>query len=187
MASTAAPYMSEEAYLRHDRMSDVKSEYHDGLLFPICAVSWEHAQICGALAESVRSRLRGGEYQPGAAPIRIRVRYSKYVCPDLVVVCGKAEFTDSHADTLTNPKAIVEVLSPSTAGYDRGGKFDLYQELPSFEEYVLVSQDEFRIEVRRRMPDGSWVLTRQEGPDAVLRIGTLGIAIPLSEIYAGIL
>ena len=82
--------------------------------------------------------------------IRVRVSPKKYLYPDLLVYCGEPQLTDEVEDTITNPKVIVEVLSPSTANYDQGGKFRLYQQLPSFEEYVLVSQDTPRVEVSRK-------------------------------------
>jgi Uma2 family endonuclease len=79
---------------------------------------------------------------------------------------------------------IVEVLSPSTAGYDYGDKFELYRRLPSIEEYVLVAQDKPRIEVFRRMEDGRWLLSTFEGESAVAVVESIDVRLPLAEIYA---
>jgi len=78
---------------------------------------------------------------------------------------------------------IVEILSPSTADCDYGGKFALYRGLPSFEEYLLIAQDEPRIEVFRKMPDDRWVLSSYVGLDATVRVESLEIDLPLAEIY----
>jgi Uma2 family endonuclease len=119
--------------------------------------------------------------------MRVRVSPTHFVYPDLLVVCGNPSLTDESVDTLTNPKVVFGVLSPSTADYDRGGKFELYRELPSFEEYVLVSQDRQRVETFSRTQAGDWLLKRYDGPAASLALSSLGIPIPLAEIYSGIL
>ena len=99
---------------------------------------------------------------------------------------GKPALTDEHADTVTNPKVIVEVLSPSTSDYDYGAKFSLYRELPSLEEYILVAQETPRIEVFSRTADRQWLLSTYDGLGATLPVSSLHIAIPLAEIYSGI-
>lgn len=122
--------------------------------------------------------------QVASSPIRVRVSPTKFVYPDLLVVCGEPSFTDEQTDTITNPKVIVEILSPSTQDCDYGTKFLFYRGLPSFEEYVLVSQASHRVEVYRRTPDSRWVLSTYEVPDAIFPVDALGISIPLAEIYS---
>ena len=78
----------------------------------------------------------------------------------------------------------MEVLSPSTADYDYGGKFALYRSLPSFEEYLLIAQDEPRIEVFRKNSEGHWVLYTYEGMESTVRVESLAIDLPLAEIYS---
>ena len=184
MGAAPAVKLSVEEYLAADRVAERQSEYHDGEMFPIGDVSWEHGLIVNSVGRRMAERLEGGPCHI-AAQVRIRVSPTKFVFPDQVVVCGKPEFTDEAADTITNPKAIVEVLSPSTANYDHGGKFALYRRLPSFEEYVLIAQDQPNVEVFRKTPDGRWLLTIYEGRDAVARLDSLDIALPLAELYAG--
>ena len=112
---------------------------------------------------------------------------TKFVYPDFVVYCGAPALTDEDHDTLTNPKVIIEILSPSTANYDYGRKFILYRMLPSFEEYVLVSQDQARVETCRKSSDDRWVLSTYRGLDAVVPIESIGIPLPLAEVYNGVL
>jgi Uma2 family endonuclease len=103
-----------------------------------------------------------------------------------MVVCGKPVLTDEHQDTLLNPKVVLEILSPSTADYDYGHKFILYRRIESFEEFVLVAQDQARVEVYRKTPDKRWLITNYEGLDAVVKVESLGISFQLAEIYAGV-
>ena len=92
---------------------------------------------------------------------------------------------DDKHDALLNPKVIIEVLSPSTASWDRGGKFWHYRHLSSFEEYVMVSQDAWLVEHHTRQPNGGWLLETIEGRNGVLRLASLDVTISLEEIYGG--
>jgi Uma2 family endonuclease len=186
MIALADPLRSVEEYLAIDRAAEVKSEYHDGRLYPVCAASWIHGRLGARLAYRVGERLIGGGCTVAVSPVRVRVSPTKFVYPDIVVVCGEPLFTDEQVDTVTNPKAIIEILSPSTRDYDYGSKFTFYRELASFQEYVLVDQDIQRIEVFRRA-DPLWHLARYDGPGALLQLQSLNITIPLAEIYSGII
>jgi Uma2 family endonuclease len=101
------------------------------------------------------------------------------------VVCGRADVVREirGGDSLLNPSVIVEVLSPSTEDYDRGGKFDdEYRFIPSLREYVLVSQDEARIEVRSRDDGGDWTTrTYVDGQSAI--IGAVGATLDVAAVY----
>ena len=187
MGALAVPKLSVEEYLAVDRASEFKSEYHDGELFPIANVSWQHGLLAVNMGSCLRLALKGTPCRAAASPVRVRVSPTKFVYPDLLVVCGSPAFTDEQSDTITNPKVIVEILSPSTLDYDYGTKFVQYRELPSFEEYVLVSQAAYRIEVFRRAPDGRWVLSTYAGLDAVFPIEALNISVPLAEVYSAVL
>ena len=84
---------------------------------------------------------------------------------------------------MLNPRVIVEVLSPSTEAWDRGGKFDRYRRLPSLRQYVLVGQETPSVESFDRQPDDSWLLTDVAWPNGVLAMNAIPAAIPLREIY----
>ena len=100
-----------------------------------------------------------------------------------MIVCGKPTFTDEVHYAITNPKVIIEILSPSTANYDYGQKSILYRLLSSFEVYVLVSQDEARVEIWRKIADNRWVLNTYQGLDTIAPIESVGVSLPLSEVY----
>jgi Uma2 family endonuclease len=183
MGASPIPKLSVEEYLAADRVAERRSEYHDGEMFPVIAASWAYGRVAVNAAHRFSERLRGSVCRVANSTVRIRVSPTKFVYPDLVVVCGNPVFTDEVEDTIINPKVIVEILSPSTADYDYGGKFALYRRLPSFEEYLLIAQDEPRIEVFRKTPDSHWLLSTYEGLESTVRVESLDIALPLAEIY----
>jgi Uma2 family endonuclease len=108
-----------------------------------------------------------------------------YTYPDVVVVCGERLFEDVNRDTLLNPTLIVEVLSPSTEGYDRGDKFDHYAELESLKEYVLVAQDRPRVErYVRQEPGEDWRFAAVSDLQGTLDLLSIGCGLALAEVYA---
>jgi len=115
--------------------------------------------------------------------LRTALTQGNYAYPDLVVVCGKPQFIDDQFDTITNPRVIIEVLSPSTEKWDCGGKFAHYQRIATLQHYVLIGQDSPAVERRDRQADGSWLATGINWPDGVLDLESIGAAIPLREIY----
>jgi Uma2 family endonuclease len=186
MGASPAARLSVDEYLSLDRNAEIKSEFHDGELFPLVAVSLSHALISAHVTGVLERPLAKTDCRVAASPFRVRVSPTKFVIPDMLVFCGKAELTDAHADTITNPKVIIEILSPSTEDYDYGGKFALYRRLPSFEEYVLLSQDEVRVETFRKTHDNEWILRTHEGLDALVPVESLGISLSLREVYDGV-
>ena len=184
MGAAAVLKISVEEYLAADRVAEVPSEYYDGEVFPMAAVSVRHARIHNNVARRVAERLDGGSCQI-LAQVRLRVSPTRFVYPDQAVVCGTLDLVDEAADTITNPKAIVEILSPSTSDYDHGAKFALYRRVPSLEDYVMIAQDQPSVEVFHKTVDGGWLLNTYEGLEAVARIDSLRIALPLAELYEG--
>ena len=183
MSAMPVPKLSVEEYLALDRVAEVRSEYHDGELFPMLATTWEHGRIAVNTARRLSERLDGRPCRVANSTVRVRVSPTNFVYPDILVVCGKPAFADNEQDTINNPKVIVEILSPSTAGYDYSGKFALYRRLPSFEEYLLIAQDEPRVEVFRKTPESRWLLTSYEGLESTVHVESLDIDLPLAEIY----
>ena len=186
MGALPVTKFSVEEYLALDRAAEIPSEYHDGEIFPLAATSWEHNLLHTNLCWRLGERLFKSPCHAAGSSIRVRTSPTKFVIPDIAVVCGKPALTDEYQDTLTNPKVIVEILSPSTADYDYGGKFIQYRQLESFEEYVLVAQDQPRVEVFRKTSGSRWIINTYEGLEAVAAVETLSISLPLIEIYSGI-
>jgi Uma2 family endonuclease len=184
MALPNRPHWTAEDYLAFERDSDTKHEFIDGQPVAMSGASREHNLLVSAVVSALYTGLRGSPCEVYPSDMRVNVAASGlYTYPDVVVVCEEPVFTDDHVDTLTNPKLLVEVLSESTERYDRGAKFQSYRQLPSFREYLLVSQTEPRIERFLRADDDTWTLTDAYGRDAVLVLESIDVELKLAEVY----
>jgi len=184
MASLPAPPLTEEEYLRIERQAETKSEFHDGQMFAMAGGSLNHSLLANRIGA-----LLDRQVPPGCrvfnADLRINIAASKtYTYADCSVVCGEPQLSSDQQDNILNPLLIVEVLSPSTEGYDRGKKFELYRTIASFREYLIVHQDRRRVEHYSRQDDGSWLLREHSGDGASVAIGLLEAHISLSDLYA---
>jgi Uma2 family endonuclease len=173
--------MSVPAYLELERSSPDRHEYIDGEVFAMGGASHAHNRIVSNLVFELRRALGDGRCYPLSSDMRVRVAESRYVYPDVVVVCGEAELEDG--DTLLNPTLVIEVLSESTEAYDRGAKFAHYRGLATLREYVLVSQHERRIEQYVREADGPWRLS--EFLAGRLELPSLGAGVAIDAVYLG--
>ena len=106
-----------------------------------------------------------------------------YAYPDVTVVCGKPILVDERQDILLNPAVIFEVLSPSTEQYDRGVKLRYYRAIESLTDYLLVDQNQIRIEQYTRGDAGTWTLRDYQRPVEELRIDSIGVSLALARIY----
>lgn len=127
--------------------------------------------------------IEGSSCQSFTSDFRVRVSPRTYTYPDVIVVCGKPILADERQDILTNPKVIFEVLSPSTERYDRGVKLRHYRSIESLQDYVLVSQDQIRIEQYTRGERGIWAFRDYASSDETLAIPSIGVSLPLARIY----
>lgn len=184
MSAQAQPLCTPEEYLERERAAPHKSEYYAGEIFAMAGASPSHNLLVAGIIAALGARLRGTPCATFASDLRIECGPSGLFCyPDVSVICGPLQYRDAHQDVVTNPALIVEVLSHSTEGYDRGAKFAQYRRLASLREYVLVAQDESRLEVFTRGQDNRWTLTEAIGWEAVCPLTSLDIALPLSEVY----
>ena len=125
MPTQPEAYFTPEEYLAMERKAETKSEYHAGRIYALAGASESHVLIASNLVVSLGAQLRGRPCRVYASDMRVKVTtFGMYTYPDVVVVCGQGRFEDTRRDTLLNPTVIVEVLSPSTEGYDRGRKFE---------------------------------------------------------------
>jgi Uma2 family endonuclease len=175
--------LSPQEYLAFERASELRHEYAGGEIFARSGGTREHSLIAVNIIGELSSALLGRACEVHASDMRLKSQATgRYVYPDGSVVCGQPIFEDATRDTLLNPVVVVEVLSDSTEAYDRGDKFALYQTIPSFQEYVLASQKEARIEHFRRLEGGSWLL-RILRPGDTLVLESIGCSIPVDRAY----
>jgi Uma2 family endonuclease len=184
MQTALKPRLTAREYLIQERQAEVKSEFLDGEVFAMAGGTRRHSLIAFNLGGEIRASLKGKPCQVLNSDMRLKVEATGlYAYPDVQVACGELRFEDDREDTLLNPKIIAEVLSESTAAWDRE-KFWHYRNLESLAEYVLVAQDAWRIEHYVRQPDGTWRLETIEGEGGVLSLPAIKCKIPLTEIYA---
>jgi Uma2 family endonuclease len=127
--------LSAHEYLALERQAVTRSEFFSGEMFAMARATFSHTLIRDNLAGEVREILKPGPCRVLTSNQRIKVQATGlYAYPDIVIVCAEPAFEDEHRDTLLNPYALVEVLSPTTENYDRGTKFRHYREIPSLEE-----------------------------------------------------
>jgi Uma2 family endonuclease len=179
--------LSPQEYLARERQADFRNEFYRGEMFAMAGASWEHTLIKDNLALEAGTQLKNGPCRVATSDLRVKVHATGlYTYPDLVIVCDQPQFEDKVLDTLLNPRIIVEVLSDSTEKYDRGTKFRHYRQLPSLQEYVLVSQDQPLVERFVRQPDDSWLLTAFSQMTQTFAFGTVPVQIPLADLYRGV-
>jgi Uma2 family endonuclease len=186
MSSPPLPFVTPEEYLAAERKAERRSEYLNGEVFAMAGASRRHVQISGNLIAALKNELKGRDCDVYATELRVRVNPKGnylYAYPDVSVVCGESQFEDERFDTLLNPKVIIEILSPSTEPFDRGKKFTLYRQIDSLAEYLLMAQDETRVEQYVRQPGGDWVLSERTGLDDAVTLPSLGLSLKLFDIY----
>lgn len=192
LAPTRPPYrFTVEEYLAFERTAEERHEYLDGLIYAMAGESPNHGRICMNVSISLGSQLRGSpceafskDTKVRCGPYRAHTREGLYAYPDLVIVCGAMQFHNQAQDVLLNPTAIIEVLSPSTAAFDRGEKFHLYRTwLPTLQDSVLVAQDRPAIEHYHREDDARWTLRTLEGLEVRLLLEGIGCTVPLADVY----
>ena len=184
MSVLEKPRLTPEEYLALERGSEARHEYHDGELFAMTGGSFRHNVIIGNLVREIGVGIKGRPCRVASSDQRIHVPTTGlYTYPDVVVVCGEPRFLDRQLDTLLNPLILIEVLSPRTEAYDRGKKFEHYQSVPSLDAYLLVAQDQPRIDLFRRHGEEQWLLDSAIGLDAETTLQALDLRLALSEIY----
>ncbi|HEY3234774.1 MAG TPA: Uma2 family endonuclease [Polyangiaceae bacterium] len=184
MLATDRPRITFEEYCQIEADSPVKHEYLDGQAWAMAGGSREHAALCANVLGILTAQLRGGRCQAHTSDLRIRIRATGLTTyPDVSVICGHAEIDpdDRLGHTVVNPTLLVEVLSPSTADYDRGEKLEQYQRIESLREVVLVDQTERSIEVWRRADTGDWAST-QYGEGAAT-LASISATLALEDVY----
>ena len=177
-----------EEYLALERPSEIRHEYLDGTVYAMAGETPEHSLVCFNLGGIMHAQLKGKPCRGFSPNIKVRTDQSGlFAYPDLTIVCGEPLYHDNHRDILTNPTVIFEVLSRSTAAYDRGEKSLRYRiHLSSLKDFILVAQDKPHLEHYSRQQDGTWAYTEINGLDSSIVLNSIECQLSLAELYAGI-
>ncbi|MGI9035514.1 MAG: Uma2 family endonuclease [Pyrinomonadaceae bacterium] len=170
-------------YLALEEKAEYKSEYWNGEIVAMSGAKIDHQQIVTNITVLLANKLKG-RYRIFPSEMKVWVRKrNKFFYPDITLICDKPNFYKNRRDTIDNPKLIVEVLSKSTAGFDRAEKFLSYQSLDSLEEYVLVSQGTALVEQYIKREDGNWIYKATIGLESSVTFPSVETELKLSEIY----
>jgi Uma2 family endonuclease len=184
MSSQTHPHFTPQEYLAIERSSQQKNEYLNGEIFAMGGASERHNLIAGNVFASLHAQLRGQPCKVYSSDMRVKITMTGlYTYPDIVALCGEARFDDERRDTLLNPNVIIEVLSKSTEGYDRGEKFAHYRRIETLTEYILISQDRHRIEHYVRQQDNQWLMSEVSEIGGSLELPSIKCRLKLTEIY----
>lgn len=184
MSSIAArTYLTPEEYIAAERKATLKSEYLSGEIVAMSGASNEHNLITMNTANGLYNQVTERGCRVYASDMRVGIgEGASYFYPDIAVTCDRPRFEDDVFDILTNPQVVVEVLSDSTANYDRGEKFRRYRQLESLQEYILISQDQVHVEHYLRRGK-HWVLSEFSALENVLPLTSIEAELSLRQIY----
>ena len=188
MATKSVTRLTAEDYLALDRAAEYRSEFVNGEMFAMSGGSPRHARLGTKISFHFELQLQGKPCRSYSSELRIGTGPTKnYLYPDVSVVCGPLITHADSSDICTNPALIVEVLSPSTAAYDRGLKFQLYRQIPSLNDYLLVHSDDIFIEHYSRQPNEGWLLHEFRGPGGRIPLPNLQCELHLGAVYDGVM
>lgn len=187
MSSAAKTKLTVAEYLAFERASESKHEFFDGELFAMTGGTPAHSLIASNFIREAGNALKDRPCVVYTSDLRIKVNATGlYTYPDVTIVCGEQKFDDDQSDTLINPTIVVEVLSKSTASYDRGPKSKHFRKIDSLQALILIEQDCPVVEVYCRQSDGKWILSDATELTESIAIEPIGISIPLAEIYRNV-
>ncbi|MFZ4771161.1 MAG: Uma2 family endonuclease [Ferruginibacter sp.] len=173
-----------EEYLHLEKHAVEKHEFYKGELFDRSGASLRHNKIFSNLFIGLGNLLKGTECRPYGSDMRINIpENSLFTYPDITIICGDIIPSPEDNDTAIQPTIIIEILSPSTREYDRGGKFKLYRDIQTLKEYILVDAESIYIEAFRLNQQNHWELEEYKSVSDSLHIPSLNIFLSLTDIY----
>lgn len=181
-------YYTLEEYLELDYLSEEKIEYWDGNIFTFAGANANHNRVLRNTLSALTVKLRGKPCEVFPSDMRVKVQaYPPYRYPDLSALCGEARFENfGRQELLTNPSLIVEILSDSTAGFDRSYKFTSYKSIESFTEYVLIAQDRPHVAQFIKQNETDWLMREFNDLEAKFYLSSLDCDLELTEVYEGV-
>lgn len=175
-----------EEYLALEEKSVEKNEYHNGEVWAMAGGTGNHSKITANTIMGIGNALREKGKDCSVYDSNLKVYsevYHSFLYPDVLVICGEEENYQNRSDIIQNPLLIIEVLSKSTANYDRSEKFMKYRAIPSFKEYILIDQNKAIVEGFYRETADYWRIQRIEGMEESIHLYSIDCTISLKNIY----
>ncbi|MCU0927772.1 MAG: Uma2 family endonuclease [Burkholderiaceae bacterium] len=180
--AAAKPRMSAEDFLAWDAHESVKHEFVGGEVFAMADADERHVTTAGNVYAALRAHLRGTPCRTFITDMKLRVEaVDAFFYPDVMVTCSAADAADPLVKR--EPALVVEVLSASTAAFDRGDKFAAYRTLPTLREYLLADPATRRCDLYRKGDDGLWVL-HPSAPDEPVVLASVGLTLGADPLWA---
>ena len=176
--------MTVAEYLAFDETSEIRNEYIDGVIIPMTGGTGNHSAIIAYAIVALANALGEQDSVVRSSDMRVRIDKTKYVYPDISVVCGESIFEDQNETILLNPTVVVEVTSPSSLARDHVVAY--YSAVPSIQGYLILDQTRVFAEWHRRGQDG-WQLRQYASRDDLIPLEPLGCSLALAQIYRGII
>ena len=184
-ASEKKNYTLEE-YLAIEEETGEKHEYYFGEVFSMAGGAPLHGFLGGNAVRTISNAVikKGNNCRTFNSDVKVAISSQRFVYPDTFVICGKTEMSEDLSQAVTNPKLIVEVLSPSTSSYDRDGKFKAYQKIKSFQEYILISQEKVEVDVFFREPQSDfWLYRSYTSLEDVIHLKSIDVEVSVADLY----
>jgi Uma2 family endonuclease len=195
IAQTKEKIYTPEEYLELEIASETRNEYRNGEIVPMTGGMPNHNEIASIFNAILRFGLKGKPYSIFVADQRLWIPSANlHTYPDVMIVpkplaepplCG-IELQTGRKDTITNPCFIAEVLSKSTQNYDRSEKFVAYRTIPSFGEYLLISQYSVRVEHHVKTAPDRWLLSEYTDPSTILTLSSFDLQLSIADLYENI-
>jgi Uma2 family endonuclease len=179
-------YKAEE-YLTLEVEAETRNEYRNGEIVPMTGGTPTHNKLNSNLNALLWLGLKGKPYDLFITDQRLWIpERNSYTYPDVMVIPRPIALQPGRKDTVINPILIVEVLSDSTEAYDRGGKFEAYRTIATFQEYLLIDQSEHHVEQYVKQSANQWLFTEHSGQDARIALASIPVEITLMDLYENV-
>jgi Uma2 family endonuclease len=176
-------YISSDEYLDIEQRSPIRHEYRRGLVYAMAGGTDNHDRLALNLFSLINTHLGDSDCRFHSSNVKVNYSDQFYYYPDAFVTCDLQDSVDRYIKRY--PKLIIEVFSPSTKAFDLGEKFEDYQQLESLEEYVLLFQENQRVECRRRTSATTWETVIYKAGDQVF-LKSLDLEFAIAELYRGL-
>jgi Uma2 family endonuclease len=173
-----------EEYLEMEKVSTEKHEYFQGEIFAMSGAGFNHNLIFSNVFGVLAHKLKGSNCIPFGSDMRMNIpENTLFTYPDISIYCNEIKYLNEDEDTILQPTVIIEILSPSTKNYDKGKKFNLYKDIPSLKEYIMIDSESISVQAFYIDDENNWKLNEHKEISDKLTLISMGFNVTLSDIY----
>ncbi|WP_293313473.1 Uma2 family endonuclease [Pedobacter sp. UBA5917] len=173
-----------EEYLEMEKESTEKHEYFQGDIFAMSGAGFKHNILFSNIFLAVGNKLKGKSCNIFGSDMRMNIpENTLFTYPDISIYCDDVKHIDIDEETFILPTVIIEILSPSTKNYDRGKKFNLYKDIPSLKEYIMIDSESVSVEAYYINEEKEWILNDYKEISDTFTLVSMGFDVALADIY----